>query len=87
MFLTKAYICINCEWLGEDCMGCEKCGSREVMPLTQWFKPALSDKQRISLFDAMNQGGSKAMMLLEDAKSHNPFCIFVAIQAEDISKP
>jgi hypothetical protein len=41
MFLTKAHICINCEWLGEDCMGCAKCGSREVMPLAQWFVPTI----------------------------------------------
>lgn len=51
MFLNKAHICVNCEWLGEDCMGCDKCGSREVMPVTRWFEPTIVAKE-IKLTDA-----------------------------------
>ncbi len=64
-FVNQAYLCANCDWIGEDSMRCAKCGSIHIFPLCIWIKPiVLSSKGKASDFQLCDYSPSRKPYLL-----------------------
>lgn len=49
-FLKDSYICMDCEWIGENSEHCEKCASAALSLLSVWIEslPMTSEGQAMN---------------------------------------
>jgi hypothetical protein len=56
-YLNDSYLCLDCEWVGENDKHCEKCGSVGIYPIIQWFS-RVPDRLAMMALERERRAGS-----------------------------